>query len=116
MKKRLLLVEDNESLLELVTAIISRRGYEVAEAKTANEALRLIEESPFDVVISDLVLEGLPGVELIRKVRASNPNTRIVAISGKGPLFLEEAVKMGADVAVSKPFKINQIVDAVEGT
>lgn len=115
MSKRLLVIEDNPELLELVSMIISsREGYDVVQTRDGMEGLKLIQEQPFDVIITDLVLASMPGVEIIRKARECHPEIGIVAISGKGQLYLDEAVKAGANAALPKPFTIAQMVGALE--
>ena len=115
MGKRLLLIEDNPELLELVSMIIAaREGYEVLQTKDGREGLDLMEKNEFDVLITDLVLSSMPGVEIIRRTRALRPSTRIIAISGKGQAYLDEATRAGADVAMAKPFTIAQMVQALE--
>ncbi|MGF1452286.1 MAG: response regulator transcription factor [Opitutales bacterium] len=115
MSKRLLVIEDNPELLELVSMIISaREGYDVIQVKDGREAMALVEKDSFDIVITDLVLATLPGVEIIRKLRELQSNVRIIAISGKGQGYLDDALEAGADVAMPKPFTIAQMVAALE--
>lgn len=116
MNQRILLIEDNQELLDLVSMIIStRKGYEVMQMTDGKKAWELLEKESFDIVITDLVLDSMPGVEIIRRLREKNSEVRIIAVSGKGQHYLDQAVAEGANIAVPKPFTIAQMVAAIEG-
>ena len=105
--QKLLVVDDEEDILELLRYNLARDGYEVVCVTTGEEALGQIEKSSFDTIILDLMLPGIDGLEVTRKLK-SNPNTRnvpIVMLTAKG----EEAdvvsgLELGADDYVTKPF------------
>ena len=105
--ERVLVVEDEEDIQELVQFNLAKDGYRVAAARSGEEALKKIRAEPPDLVLLDLMLPGLNGLELCRIVRA-DPKTRsipIVMITAKG----EEAdivtgLELGADDYLPKPF------------
>ncbi len=114
---RLLLVEDNAELLELISFIIgTRQHFDVLQVREGRAALEAVEKEAFAVIITDLVLKDFSGLDLIRRVRELGHATRLIAISGKGPRYLQEALAAGADAVVAKPFTIAQIVAVLEPT
>jgi CheY-like chemotaxis protein len=82
---RILLVEDEGAVRAALTRTLERRGFEVTPAPTAGEALSAIERASFDLVLTDLVMPGMSGRALIRRLRESHPELRIVAMSGYAP-------------------------------
>jgi DNA-binding response OmpR family regulator len=114
MSKRVLIVEDHETILEVLSLIMKRRGYEVTESRDGKDALDIVMSKDFDIVITDMVLQTLPGIEVIRKLRERDAKVRIIAISGKGRAFLEEAMLAGANFALEKPFSINEVIAALD--
>ncbi|NQZ58031.1 MAG: response regulator, partial [Lentisphaeraceae bacterium] len=83
MKKRVLLVEDNEQLLKLTAMQLEERcDIEVIKALSAEEALEVLTNEQIFMVITDLQLDGMSGVELCKKIREINPVSFIVAITG----------------------------------
>jgi two-component system alkaline phosphatase synthesis response regulator PhoP len=115
MIQHVLLIEDNESLVELTSTILMRQGYEVQVARNGTVGYEAAAQGNFDVIITDLMLEGIPGLEIIRRLREEGSKARIIAISGRGEVFLEQAKMAGADAALDKPFKIADFVAAIEG-
>lgn len=106
-KETILIVDDEEDILELVKFHLSREGYDVLCAETGESAWRLISDNRIDLLILDLMLPGIDGLELTRRLK-NDPKTSpipIVMLSAKG----EEAdivtgLELGADDYVTKPF------------
>lgn len=115
---RILVIEDEEAVRSLVTRMLSRVGHEVDEASDGREGLRMFEESPADLVITDINMPGMDGIEVIKAFRSVRAEVPIIAISGGGlmpkELLLSSASALGAVEVVSKPFEIAQLVGAVE--
>ena len=115
---RVLVIEDDAAVRNLVSRMLDRVGHEVVEATEGREGLQVFEDSPADLVITDINMPGMDGIEVItafRKLRAGVP---IIAISGGGlmpkELLLSNAAALGAVEVVSKPFEIAQLVGAVD--
>lgn len=116
MRARLLLVEDDEALAELITYIFEREGFDVVRTPDGDEALlRVAEEAP-DIVLLDWMIEGLSGIEVCRQLRRK-PQTAgipIIMLTARG----DEADRLrgfetGADDYVSKPFSSKELVARV---
>ncbi|GIX46924.1 MAG: hypothetical protein KatS3mg131_1135 [Candidatus Tectimicrobiota bacterium] len=102
---RILLVEDDAEVRQLVRAVLQRQGYTVLAAGSASEALRLAQEQPVDVLLADVVLPQLSGPTLAACLRARHPDLKVLLISGYPPGVL--AQRYGAAVAeavLAKPF------------
>ncbi len=79
---RILIVDDNKVVRDLLRAVLERAGYEVREAQNGVEALELSQQMPFDVLITDLVMPGPRGTELLDRFRSELPDLKVIAMSG----------------------------------
>ncbi len=97
---------------------LERVDHEVAEAEDGEVALELSREEPFDLVVADLFMPVMDGLQLIVQLREVSPNTKVVAISGsmyeRKPRFLEIAGRMESVVTLAKPFTAEALLSAVE--
>lgn len=110
MKINILIVDDELSMREFLSILLEREGYAVKSAGSAEEALALLGSSLFDLVISDVQMPGLGGIELLGRIKAMTPETAVLMITA----FSEaeqavEAMKLGAYDYIAKPFKIEEI-------
>jgi DNA-binding NtrC family response regulator len=105
MRKRILIVDDEPSLRKVLRAHLGRAGYEVETAEDGHAAVRALEESPFDLVVSDLRMPGMDGMELLGWCRSRYPGLPIVLITAHGTVdSAVEAIKLGAYDYITKPF------------
>lgn len=114
--KRLLIVDDEETLTFSLyqTFINSPVECEVITASNGNDALSRCEEKPFDVVITDIAMPGIDGLDLLSMIKALNADTRVVVITAYGSDEREEqAYKRGAEMYIEKPFDLREIRDIV---
>lgn len=106
-KATILAVDDEEDILELVRFHLSREGYEVLCAETGEQAWQEIQKQPIDLLILDLMLPGIDGLELTRQIK-NNAKTRavpIIMLSAKGEESdIVTGLELGADDYVTKPF------------
>lgn len=104
MAPKLLIVEDDESLRRVMHIQLSREGYETASVADAEQALQAVERTPQSLVITDLNLPGMSGMDLLRKIRAEYPETAVVVMTAFGTIpSAVEAVKSGAYDYITKP-------------
>ncbi len=113
---RILITDDEPSIRLLAGAILKASGHTVLEASSAREALRINEESPVDLVVTDLVMKEMDGTELLRRLRISHPQTRVIAVSGDrhSTIYLNMAKLLGADRILAKPFPPEALATLVE--
>lgn len=104
---RILLVDDNTDLLEVQAAFLTAHDQDVLTATNGREALRILTESPVDVMITDIIMPDMEGFETMMEVRKKFPNMPIIVVSGGGRVgatdYLSMAKSMGADATLSKP-------------
>lgn len=110
MKTRILVVDDELSMREFISILLEREGYEVVTAADATTALERLSASPIDLVISDVQMPGLNGLELLAKIRESCPETAVLLITAYSTAEQAvEAMKLGAYDYLAKPFKVEEI-------
>ena len=115
---RVLVIEDDPAVRSLVARMLERVGHEVVSTSDGREALRTFEQDPADLVITDINMPGMDGIEVISAFRALSAGVPIIAISGGGlmpkEVLLSSASALGAVEVVSKPFEVTQLVGAVD--
>ena len=111
----LLIADDNETLRALVSQGLRADGYIVIEAGDGPQALEQIGREPIDVLITDIVMPTMNGIELLERARAIRPNMRAIIITGHGTKFAAiEALRYQACDFISKPFELGELRAAIE--
>ncbi|MDI9525575.1 MAG: sigma-54-dependent transcriptional regulator [Desulfomonilia bacterium] len=114
-KNRILVVDDAPTALDILERNLSSRGYQVLTASNVADAVKMLEQSPVDLVITDYKMPKISGLDLVRHVRENYFDTEVIMITGyasvKGAV---EAVKMGAEEYLPKPFTDEELFAAVE--
>jgi len=115
MEKKILVVDDEDFHRELMQKLLSKLGYEVAVAESAEEAFSLLEKEKFPVIITDLIMLEMDGVEFCQMIRETDNKTVVIALSGYTELYDTEKLKeAGFDNHLTKPFKIEIISQAIK--
>jgi DNA-binding NtrC family response regulator len=116
---RILLVDDEDGVRTLISGFLRRNGHEVVEAPSGRAALRILQTELIDVVISDINMPDVDGLEVIRSVRELQPGLPVVAVTGggmiPGSVLLKTAQAMGAMRTLEKPFGLQELLESVEG-
>jgi len=114
MSKSILIVEDEETLRESMKRIFSKEGYAVDGAESAEQGLGLIETNVYDVIISDIILPGMDGIEMLTKIREQMPEQIVIMVTAYASLDTSvKALRAGAYDYIMKPIihdEIKQIV------
>jgi len=115
---RILVIDDETQVRTVLLKSLEREGYQVMDAPNGKVGMELIQEEPFDLVITDIVMPEKEGIETIGDLRHYFPETKIIAISGGGRNLkannvLHTAEILGAHCTLSKPFEIEEFLDAV---
>ena len=109
-RKRILVVDDDESLRWVTQAQLQQSGYEVAVAGDGNAALESIWQVPPDLVITDLKMPGMSGLELLRKIREDYPEVIVIIVTAFGTVEnAVEAMKAGASDYIMKPVNMDEL-------
>ncbi|QDK45115.1 MULTISPECIES: sigma-54 dependent transcriptional regulator [unclassified Bdellovibrio] len=110
MKPRILVVDDEESIREFLEIMLKKEGYEITLAEDGQKAKDLLTKKSFDMIISDLQMPHVTGIELLKHVKESYPDTVFMLITAFGTTETAvEAMKMGAYDYLTKPFKIDEV-------
>lgn len=108
--KKILVVEDHESLRQGIVETFQRSGHRVAGAADAETAMRLISEEFFGAVITDVSLPGKSGLEVLKAAKTANPLTTVIVMTAYGTVEnAVEAMRFGADDYIQKPFQIEEL-------
>jgi len=109
-KIRFVIVDDEQSIRRLCMTVSHGLGFECLEAETAEAALEAIETAPPDVVVTDLKLPNMTGVELLRKIKERLPRTEVAIMTGHGSIeSAVEAMRQGAYDYIEKPFRVEKL-------
>src|SRR4051812_26436530 len=113
----ILVADDEAGLRRIVQKILAREGHTVTVAANGGEALRLMESTRFDVLITDLVMPEVEGMQVLRVLRKQSVRPRIIVMSGGGrgsaADYLEVAANLGADATLAKLFTSQDLTRAV---
>jgi len=110
MKSRILVVDDEESIREFLEIMLKKEGYEVTLAEDGQKAKELLAKKSFDMIISDLQMPHVTGIELLKHVKETAPEIVFMMITAFGTTETAvEAMKMGAYDYITKPFKIDEV-------
>ncbi len=110
MKSRIMVVDDEESIREFLDIMLKKEGYSVTLAEDGQQAIDLLKGKTFDMIISDLQMPNVTGIELLKHVKDTSPNIIFLMITAFGTTeSAVEAMKMGAYDYITKPFKIDEV-------
>lgn len=114
MRNRILLVDDEETIRYALRETLITEGYNVDVAENGFQALERFKVMPYDLLITDIKMPGMDGLQLVREVKKSNPCLKVISITAYGSLeTVKEATRLGVAEFLSKPFKIQEIKDVI---
>ena len=109
-KINILLIDDDIQSSKLLTTVLERVGYDVTGAHSGEEAMQILQHRPFSLVISDLMLPGIGGLEILKKLQESSPQTHVIMITGNASAETAvEAMKNGAYDYITKPLNVDKL-------
>jgi DNA-binding NtrC family response regulator len=107
---RILLIDDDKNFTKIFSGILNGEGYETVIAHTGAEALEILEENFFAILIIDIRLPDIDGIELISKINKTDPDMRKIILTGNPSLDnVQQALKKGAHDYLIKPVKLEEI-------
>ncbi len=113
--KQVLIAEDEQTLREGIAQAFTAKGFQVHQAQDGTEAVNLLQEKPFDFVITDLRMPGFDGMEVLRRSRMVNENTIVIIVTAFGTVDgAVEAMRGGAFDYIQKPFNLDELELKVE--
>lgn len=115
MAKQILVVDDEERIRQSLTGVLKDEGYEVAQAKDGAQALKQIETDSPDLVLLDIWMPGMDGMETLEKIKAQIPNLPVIMISGHGNIELAvKGTKLGAFDFIEKPLSLEKVLLSIQ--
>jgi DNA-binding NtrC family response regulator len=112
---KILIIDDERIALRNLEHVMQKEGYEVTATQSGPNALKLLEEQPFDIVLTDLRMEKVDGMQILKKSRELYPDTEVIMITGYATLdSAVESMKHGAFYYIAKPFKLEEVRKVVK--
>lgn len=108
MENKLLVVDDEKELSLTLTDIYLRQGYKVETAFSGEEALRIVQSTPFDVILLDIEMPGLSGFDVLKSVKGTHPSTRVIVMTGHKE-YERQARLLHCDEFLRKPFSLDAL-------
>jgi CheY-like chemotaxis protein len=109
----LLIVDDDATIRHLIRRTLERSGHSMVEAENGREALRNLTQKRADLVLLDLNMPEMEGIETVQEIRRTFPSTKIIVISGVEAVYLRGSQLLGADAAIRKPFHPEELRETV---
>jgi two-component system, NtrC family, nitrogen regulation response regulator NtrX len=114
MAKKILVVDDEERIRQSLNGVLKDEGYEVAEAKDGAQALKQVETDPPDLILLDIWMPGIDGLETLERIRTMTANTPVIMISGHANIeSAVKATKLGAFDFIEKPLSLEKVLLSV---
>ncbi len=112
---KVLLVDDEVEFVSALTERLQLRNYDAKAATNATDALTSIEKDPPDVVLLDLKIPGMDGIDILKKIKENDPTIQVIMLTGHGDIeSVEEAIRNGAIECVMKPVDIGELLVKIE--
>ena len=114
LKAKVLLVDDEEDFLSTLAERLETRGLKVNTVTSGEQAVARAGEEGFDLIVLDLAMPGMDGLETLNRIKAKQPDAEIIILSGQGSIRTSiEAMKLGAEDFMEKPVNINELLDKI---
>ncbi len=115
---KILVIDDEPALCEMLCDTLGEEGHAVLAAPNGLEGLALLAKTPVDLVITDIFMPDMEGIEMIRHVRRDYPKVKVITISGGGTLknvnYLDVSEQLGADWTLQKPVGTPELIAAID--
>src|SRR5512142_111352 len=107
---KILVVDDEQSLRDFLAIMLKKEGHDVVTAENGTHALKAVQAEIFDLIISDVKMPGIDGIEVLKNVKEVSPETVVIMITAYATAETAvEAMKLGASDYIIKPFKVDEL-------
>jgi DNA-binding NtrC family response regulator len=114
-KTQVLILDDEPIVWKRLKPALEKAGYEVEAFTQSSNAMRRVQEKEFDIVVTDLKMEGIDGMEFLTEVKSRSPNTEVIVITGFATMeTARESFQKGVFDFVAKPFKRGELLEIVK--
>ena len=114
----ILVADDQEKIRNMLKSLFEQFGHTVTVATNGKEAIQFYGENPADIIVTDILMPDMEGIETIRALRRIKSDVKIIAMSGGGTVgpdeYLHMAELFGAKRTIQKPFDVREVLDAVQ--
>jgi two-component system, NtrC family, response regulator HydG len=115
LKGKILLVDDNEAFLDSTKDVLEDEGYEIFTAKNGEDAIRMVGERPFEVILMDIKMPGLSGVETFIEIKKINPVVKVIMVTAYSvESLIRKALKEGAYAVLKKPLNMSMLLKEID--
>jgi two-component system response regulator (stage 0 sporulation protein F) len=115
MKEKILIVDDQFGIRILLNEVLQKEGYQTFQAANGVQALEIVKKNPPDLVLLDMKIPGMDGIEILKRMKVIEPDIRVIIMTAYGELdMIQEAMNLGALTHFAKPFDIDDIRVAVK--
>ena len=115
MKEKILIVDDQFGIRILLNEVLQKEGYQTYQAANGVQALDIVKKHPPDLVLLDMKIPGMDGIEILKRMKVIEPDIRVIIMTAYGELdMIQEAMDLGALTHFAKPFDIDDIREAVK--
>jgi two-component system, response regulator, stage 0 sporulation protein F len=115
MSERVLIVDDQYGIRILLNEVLQKEGYDTYQAANGLQALEIVQENVPDLILLDMKIPGMDGIEILKRVKALYPDMKVIIMTAYGELdMIQEAMDLGAITHFAKPFDIVDIREAVK--
>ena len=111
--RKILLVDDEPTVLKLTTMILERQNFQITSFDSPLKALEAIDPHDFDLIISDLVMPKMNGLEFLKEMRNQDPDSKAIIISASADIARLQEIDETDTRYLSKPFKFDELVDLI---
>jgi CheY-like chemotaxis protein len=115
---RILIIDDEPIIRDVLIETLEREGYETVVASDGNDGIKIHQENPADLIITDLIMPEKEGIETIMELRRDSQDVKIIAMSGGGKIdpntYLQIAKTVGAVKTLAKPIRIDELLKTVQ--
>lgn len=111
--KKILLCDDDQKIAQTLTGFFMAKGYDMTTCLTGEDALKKLEKETPDLVIMDLKFPGINGIEVTKKIKESNPETKVIILSGFSDEYDKELKKIQVDHVMEKPIGMRELTRVI---
>ena len=108
--EKILIVDDEEILRNMLTDVLSEEGYQISQASNGEEAVKMLKEDYYEIVLTDIMMPGLDGIGVLKAAKEIEPGNDVIVMTGYASVETAvESIRLGASDYITKPFNIDQI-------
>ena len=113
--KKILIVDDDKDIVKIVTTMLEGRGWDVSAAYGGHEALDSVNSAKPDIILLDIMMPEMNGIEVLKRIKKIDPEARIIMITAFGDVesYLD-SMELGAYEYINKPFETDELIDMVK--